>query len=234
VDGELKLLPREFFDRHSLDLAPEILGCVLRSHSPEGTVSIVITEVEAYEGPIDPASHSYRGQTARNGVMFGPAGHAYVYFTYGMYFCVNLVCLPPGQSSAVLLRAGRVIEGASLAAERRERRRKSPGKPIAERDLARGPGLLCLALAIDRTQDGADVCVPGSPVQAGTLPGWAPAPSSAIATGPRVGISVAADWPWRFWLKDEPSVSAYRRSVPRGASRKPVTGDPPGDGTMPQ
>ena len=153
-------LPREFFDRPSTAVAPELLGCVLWHDSPAGLVAVRLVEVEAYQGPADPASHAYRGQTARNGVMFGPPGHAYVYFTYGMHFCVNLVCQPAGQPEAVLLRAGEVVEGADLARERRG------GK---DRDLARGPGRLCQALAIDRAQDGADVC--GSGLAAGHRPG---------------------------------------------------------------
>jgi DNA-3-methyladenine glycosylase len=247
------LLPRTFFDRSALAVAPELLGCVLWHASPEGTVAAVIVEVEAYTGRTDPASHAYRGQTARNAVMFGPPGHAYVYFTYGMHFCVNLVCEPAGESSAVLLRAGRIVAGAELAARRRLARRspasrspasrspavsRSPagsaasgtppprgtgaqaGPGIAERDLARGPGRLCQALGIDRALDGADVCVADSPLGVGTPPGWSPAPAAAVSTGPRVGISQAADRPWRFWLTGEPAVSVYRRAVPR--SRGPA------------
>ena len=100
-------------------MAPRLLGCVLEHQTAEGLVAVELTEVEAYEGSADPASHSYRGRTARNAVMFGPPGHAYVYFTYGMHFCANLVCGPEGTATAVLLRAGRVIEGAPLAAARR-------------------------------------------------------------------------------------------------------------------
>ena len=120
-----------------------MLGCVLEHQSPEGLVAVQLTEVEAYEGSADPASHSYRGRTARNGVMFGPPGHAYVYFTYGMHFCVNLVCGPEGTAVAVLLRAGRIIEGAPLAAARRLAGRPGRGPRPADRDLARGPARLC-------------------------------------------------------------------------------------------
>jgi DNA-3-methyladenine glycosylase len=199
-------LPRAFFDRPSPQVAPDLLGCVFWSSGPDGLVAVRLTEVEAYEGRADPASHAFRGQTARNAVMFGPAGHAYVYFTYGMHYCVNLVCQPPGQPSAVLLRAGQVIEGAELAAARR------PGGS-RERDLARGPGRLCQALAIDRTLDGTDVCAAGSALGIGPRPaGSAPA---EISTGPRVGISRAADWPLRFWLAGDRYVSAFRPPVPR-------------------
>jgi DNA-3-methyladenine glycosylase len=215
-------LPRAFFDRPALDVAPELLGCVLRHDSPQGPVAAVIVEVEAYAGRVDPASHAYRGPTARNAVMFGPPGYAYVYFTYGMHYCVNLVCEPEGEAEAVLLRAGRIIEGTELAVARRR----------GERDLARGPARLCQALGIDKALDGADVCAADSPLRAVTVPGWVPAPASAISAGPRVGISRAADWPWRFWLTGEPSVSAYRRSAPRTRPVKPGTGRRAGDGTM--
>ncbi len=108
-------LPRSFFDRPAEEVAPDLLGRVLRRSTPEGDVSVRLTEVEAYAGPRDPASHAYRGLTKRNAVMFGPPGYTYVYFTYGMHFCVNLVCMGPGTASAVLLRAGEIVEGRELA-----------------------------------------------------------------------------------------------------------------------
>src|SRR5215472_15510040 len=113
------LVPREFFGRPAVDVAPELLGCVLEHQTADGLVAVALTEVEAYAGEVDPASHAYRGRTGRNAVMYGPPGHAYVYFTYGMHFCVNVVCLPEGTASAVLLRAGRVIAGEELARARR-------------------------------------------------------------------------------------------------------------------
>jgi DNA-3-methyladenine glycosylase len=117
----MERLPREFFNRPATEVAPDLLGCVLWHDSPAGLVAVRLVEVEAYQGADDPASHAYRGQTARNAVMFGPPGHVYVYFTYGMHFCVNLVCQPPGLAEAVLLRAGEVVAGAGLAAQRRAR-----------------------------------------------------------------------------------------------------------------
>jgi DNA-3-methyladenine glycosylase len=232
-------MPRDFFARPSVPVAPDLLGCVLEHQTEAGLVAVELTEVEAYAGASDPASHAYRGKTARNAVMFGPPGHAYVYFTYGMHFCVNLVCLGSGSASAVLLRAGRVIEGEELARARRTgapREVRGDGespraggqsprekKAIPFRDLARGPARLCQALDIDRSLDGADVCVPDSPLRMR----WPDASTTArsadrkILSGPRVGISAAAEVPWRFWIEGDPTVSVYRPAVPR--RRKLVT-----------
>jgi DNA-3-methyladenine glycosylase len=211
------LISRDFFARHSVQVAPELLGCVLEHQTAAGLVAVELTEVEAYEGETDPASHAYRGKTRRNAVMYGPPGHAYVYFTYGMHFCVNLVCLPAGSASAVLLRAGTVTEGEDLA---RARRVKSAAV-VASRDLARGPARLCQALGIDRSLDGADVCAAGSPLRV-RWPGARRTDRSAkIISGPRVGIARAAEVPWRFWIEGDATVSAYRANVPR--KRKLVT-----------
>jgi DNA-3-methyladenine glycosylase len=210
------LLPRDFFARPSVEVAPDLLGCVLEHATAEGSVAVKLTEVEAYAGASDPASHAYRGKTARNAVMFGPPGHAYVYFTYGMHYCVNLVCLGEhGSASAVLLRAGAIVAGDDLARTRRTRG-SVPDKAntVPSRDLARGPARLCQALAIDRALDGADACVPSSPLRVMSEAGTPPR-SAKIATGPRVGVSSAAELPWRFWLEGEPTVSVYRAHVPR-------------------
>jgi DNA-3-methyladenine glycosylase len=234
-------LPREFFDRPSTEVAPDLLGCVLWHDSPDGLVAVRLAEVEAYQGPADPASHAFRGQTARNTVMFGSPGHAYVYFTYGMHFCVNLVCQPAGRAEAVLIRAGQVIEGAELAALRRRGRVADVASDLAvagadgsrrirELDLARGPGRLCQALGIDRSLDGADVCGPGSPLCIG--PRRTAIGQSQIRTGPRVGISQATDRPWRYWLADDGYVSVFRPFTPRSPRPKPVSGSAAKDGTM--
>jgi DNA-3-methyladenine glycosylase len=227
------LIPRKFFARPSVEVAPDLLGSVLEHETADGLVAVELTEVEAYAGRSDPASHAYRGRTARNAVMFGPPGHAYVYFTYGMHFCVNVVCLgEEGSASAVLLRAGRVIAGEELACARRTRGTTA----IAPRDLARGPARLCQALGIDRSQNGADMVSAGSPLRmlsgAGNparsallAPGDEtlihPATPRRIVTGPRVGVSSAAEIPWRFWYDGDPTVSVYRAHVPR--QPKPVT-----------
>ena len=207
----MSLIPRDFFARPSVQVAPDLLGCVLEHETEAGLVAVELTEVEAYAGQADPASHAYRGKTARNAVMFGPPGHAYVYFTYGMYFCVNLVCLPEGTASAVLLRAGTVIEGEDLARARRSR----GAAVVAPRDLARGPGRLCQALGIDKSLNGADVCVAGSPLRVRWPDARTTDRSAKIRSGPRVGIVHAAEVPWRFWLEGEPSVSVYRPATPR-------------------
>jgi DNA-3-methyladenine glycosylase len=209
------LIARDFFDRPAQEVAPALLGCVLEHETDEGLVAVELTEVEAYAGETDPASHAYRGMTGRNAVMFGPPGHAYVYFTYGMHFCVNVVCSPEGIARAVLLRAGRVIAGEPLARRRRARRRTETGPPgvvMLARDLARGPARLCQALSIDRTQNGADLCSAASGLRlrpVGTGPRADEGP--LIDVGPRVGVSAAADVAWRFWLANDPTVSAYRR-----------------------
>jgi len=224
-----EVLPRDFFARPSLQVAPDLLGCVIVHETPEGLVAVMLTEVEAYDGQNDPASHSYRGRTARNAVMFGPPGHVYVYFTYGMHFCMNLVTQPVHGSSAVLLRAGRVIAGVPLATARRSRRlaRTIP----REVDLARGPARLCEALAVDLSHDGADAVDPFSPLRA--LAAVTPVPAAEISRGPRVGISRAADLPWRFWITGEPTVSPYRAHAPRRVRAKPVTGPRREGGTIP-
>ncbi|MFG2090792.1 MULTISPECIES: DNA-3-methyladenine glycosylase [unclassified Spirillospora] len=206
------LLPRDFFDRPVDEVAPSLLGQVLRHRTPEGEVAVRLTEVEAYAGPLDPASHAYRGKTARNAVMFGPPGHVYVYFTYGMHFCMNLVCGPDGTSMAVLLRAGEIIAGEETARARRAR--------STVRDLARGPARLCQALGIAREQNGLDVCAPGGPL---TVHPGEPAGRDLIRTGPRTGVSGAKEVPWRFWLDGDPTVSPYRPHVPR--QRKKITAD---------
>ena len=214
----MDLIPREFFDRPSQEVAPDLLGCVLEHETAEGLVAVELTEVEAYAGETDPASHSYRGRTARNGVMFGPPGYAYVYFTYGMHFCVNVVCMPAGIPRAVLLRAGRVTAGEDLARRRRARWRSeaSQGSVLPARDLARGPARLCQALAIDRTQNGLDVCSADGELRLRPAdPGPRANGAIEVAVGPRVGVSAAADVPWRFWIAGDPTVSAYRLAKAR-------------------
>ncbi|MFJ5274160.1 DNA-3-methyladenine glycosylase [Streptomyces sp. NPDC088358] len=203
-------LTREFFDRPVLEVAPDLLGRVLVRTTPDGPIELRLTEVEAYDGPDDPGSHAYRGRTARNGVMFGPPGHVYVYFTYGMWFCMNLVCGPAGRPSGVLLRAGEVVEGAELARKRRLSARN-------DMELAKGPARLATALDVDRSLDGADACAPeGGPL---TLLAGTPVSSDQVRSGPRTGVSGDGGvHPWRFWVANDPTVSPYRAHTPRRRS----------------
>jgi DNA-3-methyladenine glycosylase len=199
-------LDRSFFDRPVLDIAPDLLGRTLVRTTPDGDITLRLTEVEAYDGPNDPGSHAYRGRTERNAVMFGPPGHTYVYFTYGMWFCLNLVCGPEGTAAGVLLRGGEIITGADLARKHRPTSRK-------DSDLAQGPARLATALAVDRALNGADACAPGGPLR--ILTGTPPAPG-AVRTGPRTGVGGAgADHPWRYWIDGDPTVSPYRAHAPR-------------------
>jgi DNA-3-methyladenine glycosylase len=186
--------------RPVLEVAPRLLGAVVR----HGDVAVRLTEVEAYDGANDPGSHAYRGPTRRNQVMFGPAGHLYVYFTYGMHHCANIVCGSEGTASAVLMRAGEVVEGIDTARARRGNH--------ADRDLARGPARLCSALGLDLTHNGLDLST-------GALTLGPSIDPERISTGPRVGLRHAADLPWRFWLTDDPTVSRYVAAKPRPRTR---------------
>jgi len=238
------LLTRAFFARPVLEVAPELLGCTV-SHAG---VTVRLTEVEAYDGANDPGSHAFRGQTPRTRVMFGEPGGLYVYFTYGMHWCANLVCGSAGAASAVLMRAGEVVGGLETARARRV--------GVTDRDLARGPARLAMALALTRDQNGLDTTATDSPLALrapmpeplstsldGSLPGSLPgslsglrgassgpspdlSPGASVLTGPRVGVSGpggdAEAFPWRFWLEGEATVSAYRPGRPRPA--KPAAG----------
>jgi DNA-3-methyladenine glycosylase len=198
---------RERLAHTALVLAPRLLGAVLVSDVAGQRVTVRLTEVEAYEGVDDPASHAFRGRSPRNAVMFGPPGYLYCYFTYGMHWCANVVCGEDGRASAVLLRAGEVIAGLDAARARRPTSR-------TDRDLARGPARLAACLALGRATNGADLCADASPVRLASLPR---APAGRIGSGPRVGITAAADRHWRFWLEDDPTVSSYKPGVRRRA-----------------
>ena len=187
-----------------LDVAPRLLGAELTSDLGGERVAVRIVEVEAYAGEgQDPASHAHRGRTRRNATMFGPPGLAYVYFTYGMHWCLNVVTSPPGTGAAVLLRAGSVVHG--LEAVRRRRARPDDRVP-ADRDLGRGPARLTAALAVTGEQDGLDLLDGSGPLRLRL----APTSQERVEAGPRVGVGAAPSRPWRFWLADEPAVSAYR------------------------
>ncbi|MFJ4209798.1 DNA-3-methyladenine glycosylase [Paenarthrobacter sp. NPDC089675] len=201
---------RDFLAGDPRLIAPLFLGAVLTHYSEAGPVSVRLTEVEAYMGPRDsenpdPGSHTYGGLTARNAPMFGPAGFLYVYFTYGMHYCANIVCGPAGSASALLLRAGEIVEGRELAAVRRPASK-------APKDLASGPARLASALGLTTADSGRDalaapfsLCLPGSP-------------AAAVVSGPRVGVAGpggSTEYPWRFWIEDDPTVSKYKAARPR-------------------
>lgn len=203
---------RELLSEDARHVAPLLLGAVLTHEGRDGPVSVRITEVEAYLGPHDslhpdPGSHTFRGATTRTAPMFGPAGHLYVYFTYGMHHCANIVCGPDGVASALLLRAGEVVAGEDLA---RARRPTSKSRT----DLASGPARLATALGLTTADSGRDAL--GAPFHL-ALPH---APATDISAGPRVGVSGAGgthEYPWRFWLTGDPTVSRYKAAKVRTA-----------------
>lgn len=185
----------------AVDVAPRLLGGLLHSRG----VTLRLTEVEAYAGESDPGSHAFRGPTPRTRIMFGRPGALYVYFSYGMHVCANVVCSPEGEASAVLLRAGEVVEGIELARERRT-------TSSSDRDLASGPARLCVAMGITLADGGNDLA-------SGPIRLEPPAHSSSgVANGPRTGVSGVgggAAYPWRFWLSGDPTVSTYRPATAR-------------------
>lgn len=206
-------------DDDPVAVAPRLLGSILHGRG----VSVRLTEVEAYRGEgTDPGSHAFRGPTPRTEPMFGPAGTIYVYLSYGMHRCLNLVCGPTGEAGAVLLRAGEVVEGAELAAQRRaaaapRRTGACASRIIAPRDFARGPARLATALGVELTDSGGMLAT--APL---TLEPGPPVSPELIAAGPRVGVSGpggTAEFPWRFWLVGDPTVSTYRAAVALGGSQ---------------
>ncbi|GIG23089.1 putative 3-methyladenine DNA glycosylase [Cellulomonas chitinilytica] len=210
---------RVWYSREVHAVARDLLGAHLTARSDEGDVTVRITEVEAYAGPEDPGSHAFRGRTSRNAVMFAEPGRLYVYRHLGLHHCLNVVAQPTGSPAAVLLRAGEVVEGAELAWRRRER----VGVVDSHRQLARGPARLAVCLGLDLRANGADLTEAGG----GTvLHRDQAAMQPTHATGPRVGVAGHGGdpqhFPWRYWLTDERTVSAYRP-----AYRRPTSVDAP-------
>jgi DNA-3-methyladenine glycosylase len=194
------LFDRAFLERPSVEVAPELLGAIIHGRG----VSVRLTEVEAYLGELDPGSHAFRGKTIRNSVMYGEPGHLYTYFTYGMHVCANVVCSPDGIATAVLLRAGEVVDGIETARERRTTSR-------LDADLARGPARLVVALGIVLGDNGIDLA-------RGDITLDLAESRLGYAQGPRTGVSGAggtAEYPWRFWIPGDPTVSPYKASVPK-------------------
>lgn len=211
---------RTWYVRPALAVARDLLGAFVTSRSPEGDVTIRLTEVEAYGGDDDPGSHAYRGRTGRNAAMFAEPGRLYVYRHLGLHHCVNVVTEPAGRASAVLLRAGEVVEGEELAWQRRAR----AGTVDSARQLARGPARLAVCLGLDLAANGADLTERGGRVVLHRRDAQTVQPP--VASGPRVGVSGAGGdavlHPWRLWLTQERTVSAYRP-----AYRSPTSPDAP-------
>jgi DNA-3-methyladenine glycosylase len=191
-------LPRSFYERDARVVAKALLGKLLVRD--DGRAARIV-EVEAYLGQHDPGSHAFRGPTGRNSTMFGPGGHLYVYFTYGMHWCANAVCGEVGEGTAVLLRAAAPLDGIELM------RAARPGRRDVE--LANGPAKLCQALGLDRSFDGADLVTGDRGVMVvddGTRPPQRP------GTSTRVGLANGREHPWRWWVPADPHVSRGRPS----------------------
>ncbi len=206
---------QRLFDEHATVLAPTLLGCELTVTTAGGSVSVRLTEVEAYGGQgEDPGAHSFNGRTARNSSLFGPPRHTYVYLNYGIHRCLNLACGAEGTAGGVLLRAGEVLEGRDLAVQRRGGRETGI-------QLLSGPGRLGQGLGIELSMDAQPVTVgvPAEPVTFALKPPAEPVRHELLRRGPRVGVSGvggSAEFPWRWWIDGDRSVSAYRpgKNVP--------------------
>jgi DNA-3-methyladenine glycosylase len=191
-------LPLAYYRQPTLALARDVLGKLLWRRTVDGVVGGRIVETEAYISAVDPASHNYRKPSPRSMTMFGPPGHAYVYFTYGMYHCLNIVTEPAGQSAAILIRALEPLAGLDLMALR------SPKLRLA-RDYARGPGRLCRALALTIADNGLSLM--GDALRLSDAPA---VPAAEVGVSPRIGISLGTDLPWRWFVRGNPYVSGSK------------------------
>jgi len=221
----MRLVERSSLAADAVDVAPLLLGAVLRVTSDDGVVAVRLSEVEAYHGRgtgevPDLASHARMGPTQRNRTMWGEPGHLYVYMNYGMHDAVNVACSPEGRASGVLLRAGEIVDGIEIVRARRLTARR-------DTELAQGPGRFARALglsskrhdgvdALDGTQGGVrvELFAPGGPV-------------GAVRSGPRTGVAgdeASCALPWRFWIEDDPTVSRFRPGRTAANRRPPVTG----------
>ncbi len=205
--SQVRVVDRSFYEADSLEVAPRVLNKVLARRDSRGRVLLSgrIVEVEAYRGEDDPASHAYKGETRRNATMFGPPGHLYVYFTYGMHWCANLVCSSEGTALAVLLRALAPVSGMDAM-------RAARGEAVSDRNLLSGPARLCQAFSIAGDQDGADLVTGDMGLV--LLDDGVAAPEHPARSG-RIGITHAADVEWRWWVPGDPNVSRGRPAPSR-------------------
>ena len=190
-----KILPADFYSRETEVVSRELLGCVLECTAPEGTASGIIVETEAYIGEHDPACHAAAGRTKRTDPLYGRPGIAYVYFIYGMYWCVNAVTRAEGLPSAVLVRALEPLSGIDLMRQRR-------GRARSDRELTNGPGKLCIALGIGAAHNGASLQRGGLVIREGER-----VAERDVVVAPRIGIKKAADWPLRWFVRGNEFVS---------------------------
>lgn len=193
-----RILPRAFYDRDTEDVSRDLLGCVLETSGEVGSTAGIIVETEAYIGEHDPACHAAAGRTKRTAPLYGRPGIAYVYFIYGMYWCVNAVTRAEGLPSAVLIRAVEPLSGIDLMRERR-------GSPGSDRALTNGPGKLCIALGIGAEHNGSSLQRGSIVIREGR-----DLLDRDVVIAPRIGIKRAADWPLRWYVRDNPFVSTYR------------------------
>jgi DNA-3-methyladenine glycosylase len=207
----VRVLPHSFYARPTLTVAEELLGKVLVHRTRQGTASGVIVETEAYIGEDDPACHASFGRTARSEPLFGPPGFAYVYLNYGVHYLMNAVTEADGYPGAVLIRALQPLEGMELM----KNRRVPNGHGIDEHDLCRGPGNLTKALGITITDNRLDLTTSRLTIEDRGIS------VGEIATGPRIGIRVAVERPWRYWVEGHRSVSAHRRSTTKPKASRP-------------
>jgi DNA-3-methyladenine glycosylase len=200
-------LAQAFYDRPTEIVSRELLGAILECRTPDGVTRGRIVETEAYLGPDDPACHAAAGLTARTTHLFGPPGMAYVYLIYGMYWCFNAVTRERGHGSAVLVRAVSPVDGVALMRRRRPKVKR-------DRDLTNGPGKLCLAMGIDGSMTGASLRTGPVVIRSGEH-----VPDRDVIVTPRIGITQAAEWPLRYFVRDDPYVSATPASFPRTTFR---------------